>query len=169
MKPILLSLFVGLLMVGCGEESQSVGSEGEVEGKPFLPSLPSFNSNESEFERTERLAKRGDAKAQCNLGIIYYNGKGVPQDYKEAIKWFTKSAEKGDADAQAMVGLCYADGFGVAKNLIEGYAWYNIAIANGNEFAKAAASEIELSSEQLVEAQSLSTEIQKRIEANRED
>ena len=57
----------------------------------------------------------------------------------------------------------------MAKNLIEGYAWYNIAIASGNEYAKTVASEIELSSEQLVEAQSLSTEIQKRIEANRED
>ena len=124
---------------------------------------------ETHIEKQTKLAKGGDADAQFNLGLIYYNGKGVPQDYKEAIKWFTKSAEQGDADAQAIVGVCHADGLGVAKNLIEGYAWYNIAIANGNEFAKALASAIELSSEQLVEAQSLSIEIQKRIEANRED
>ena len=156
-------------MVGCGEQNQSVGSNGEVGDKPFLPSLSSFNPNESEFERTKRLAEGGDKIDQFNLGIMYENGEGVPQDYKEAVKWYTKSAEQGDADAQSMVGVCYADGLGVAKNPIEGYAWYNIAIANGDEDAKEWIKEIELSPEQLIEAQSLSTEIYKRIEANKED
>ena len=56
--------------------------------------------------------------------------------------------------------------WGVAKNPIEGYAWCNIAIANGNEDAKENIKEIELSPEQLIEAQiSTSTEIYKRIEA----
>ena len=82
---------------------------------------------------------------------------------------YTKAAEEGNADAQGMVGVCYADGFGVVKNSIEGYAWYNIAIANGDEEAKEWIKEIELSPEQLIEAQSLSTEIHKRIEANRKD
>ena len=68
-----------------------------------------------------------------------------------------------------MVGVCYANGLGVAKNPIEGYAWYNIAIANGNKDAKEWIKEIELSPEQLIEAQSLSTEIFKRIEANKKD
>ena len=100
---------------------------------------------------------------------MYYNGEGVPKDYKLAVKCFTKAAEQGLADAQSMVGVCYADGLGVAKNPIEGYAWYNIAIANGDEDAKEWIKEIELSPEQLIEAQSLSTEIYKRIEANKED
>jgi PBP1b-binding outer membrane lipoprotein LpoB len=47
MKAILFALFIALLMVGCEQEGQSVGSDGEVEDKPFLPSLPSFNLNES--------------------------------------------------------------------------------------------------------------------------
>ena len=101
-----------------------------------------------------------------SLGIIYYNGEEVPRDLMEAVKWFTKSAEMGREEAQALVGNCYANGFGVAKNPIEGYAWLKIAIANGNEVAKEKIKEIELSPEQLIEAQSLSTEIQKRIEAN---
>ena len=29
---------------------------------------------------------------------MYYNGEGVPQDYKEAVKWYTKAAEQGLAD-----------------------------------------------------------------------
>ena len=114
-------------------------------------------------------AKLGDAIAQYNLGLMYEQGKGVPKDYKEAVKWFTKAAEQGLADAQSMVGVCHADGLGVAKNPIEGYAWYNIAIANGDEDAEEWIKEIELSPEQLIEVQSLSTEIYKRIEANKED
>jgi len=37
---------------------------------------------------------RGDALAQNNLGVMYENGQGVPQDYKEAVKWYTKAAEE---------------------------------------------------------------------------
>ena len=32
------------------------------------------------------LAEAGDTNAQYNLGIMYDNGYGVPQDYKEALK-----------------------------------------------------------------------------------
>ena len=40
-------------------------------------------------------AQAGDAMGQYNLGWCYYYGKGVNQDYKEAVKWYTKSAEQG--------------------------------------------------------------------------
>ena len=33
-------------------------------------------------------AEQGNADAQDNLGVMYANGKGVPQDYKIAVKWF---------------------------------------------------------------------------------
>ena len=32
------------------------------------------------------LAKQGDAVAQFNLGLMYRNGNGVPQDYKTTAK-----------------------------------------------------------------------------------
>ena len=44
-------------------------------------------------------AKAGDAAAQYNLGVCYYNGDGVPKDLTQAAYWFRKSAEQGDADA----------------------------------------------------------------------
>ena len=47
-----------------------------------------------------KKAEAGDAEAQCNLGSCYYEGKGVNQDYKEAVKWYRKSAEHGYADAK---------------------------------------------------------------------
>ena len=35
-----------------------------------------------------KAAEQGYAKAQFNLGIMYGNGRGVPQDYVEAHMWF---------------------------------------------------------------------------------
>jgi TPR repeat protein len=40
------------------------------------------------------LAAQGDADAQFNLGIMYDNGKGVPEDYKTAMKWYKKLQTK---------------------------------------------------------------------------
>ena len=37
-------------------------------------------------------AAQGDAKAQAILGSRYYDGKGVPQDYVQAHKWFNLAA-----------------------------------------------------------------------------
>ena len=47
-----------------------------------------------ELKGTIRLANAGDALAQFNLGVMYANGYGVPQDYKEALKWYKLSAGK---------------------------------------------------------------------------
>ena len=41
------------------------------------------------------LAEQGEADAQHNLGIMYHQGKGVPQDYAEAAKWYRLAADQG--------------------------------------------------------------------------
>jgi TPR repeat protein len=51
------------------------------------------------------LPDNGDAFAQSALGFFYAEGRGVPQDYVEAVKWFRKAAVQGDATAQYNVGL----------------------------------------------------------------
>ena len=40
------------------------------------------------------LAEQGVAEAQYNLGVMYRNGLGVLQDYKEALRLFRLSAEQ---------------------------------------------------------------------------
>jgi TPR repeat protein len=40
-------------------------------------------------------AEQGDADAQTWVAMMYYEGKGVPQDDNRAFKWFTKAAEQG--------------------------------------------------------------------------
>tara|TARA_Y100000588_G_C14178902_1_gene892682 strand:+ start:113 stop:343 length:231 start_codon:yes stop_codon:yes gene_type:complete len=59
--------------------------------------------------------------------LAYYLGQGVPQDHKEAVKWYRKAAEQGDADAHYHLGNPYKIGAGVPEDYIHAYAWFNIA------------------------------------------
>ena len=45
------------------------------------------------FEGFMKLAEQGNAGAQYNLGVMYGQGRGVTQDYKEAFKWFRMAAD----------------------------------------------------------------------------
>ena len=76
---------------------------------------------------THLLAEEGDPMAQYELGIMYQNGEGVPQNYSKAVKWFRKSAEKGDAAAQLSLARIYDKGHGVQQNDILAFMWSNLA------------------------------------------
>ncbi len=47
-----------------------------------------------------RVAQAGDTTAMCRLAVCYYEGKGVPVDVKEAIKWFGIAADKQNRPAR---------------------------------------------------------------------
>jgi TPR repeat protein len=64
---------------------------------------------------------------------MYEKGQGVPQDYKEAVKWYRKAAEQGDASGQFMLGDMYWEGTGVPKDAPTAYMWTNIAAATGDK------------------------------------
>ncbi len=40
------------------------------------------------------LAEQGDAAAQYNLGLMYDEGQGVPQDFVQAYMWFSLAASR---------------------------------------------------------------------------
>ena len=48
-------------------------------------------------EELHSRAEQGNAAAQYNLGVMYDNGEGVPQDYAEAAKSYRLAAEQGEA------------------------------------------------------------------------
>lgn len=59
------------------------------------------------------LADMGNDEAQFGLGVMYENGDGVPQDYRQAAVWYRKSAEQG-------LPLCaplFSPGLTLQKNL----------------------------------------------------
>jgi hypothetical protein len=66
------------------------------------------------------------------VGIMYFNGQGVPQDYAEAVKWYRKAADQGYAEAQTNLGFMYANGHGVPQDYAEAAKWYCKAADQGN-------------------------------------
>ncbi len=44
------------------------------------------------LEKWLPLAEAGNEKAQGRLGLLYFMGQGVPQDFGEALRWFRLAA-----------------------------------------------------------------------------
>ncbi len=72
-------------------------------------------------------AEFGRAKAQYRLGVIYYYGQVVPQDYAEALQWYRKAAEQGYATAQYYLGVTYHTGLDVPQDYVQAHMRYNLA------------------------------------------
>ena len=74
-------------------------SVGNSESADFQKGFAAYNSGDyaTALREWEPLAQQGDANAQSNLGQMYRQGKGVPQDDKTAVKWYTLAAKQGIA------------------------------------------------------------------------
>jgi len=120
---------------------------------PSLEEMAEMGKNPSRLPTLEEMRAQGDAgyrwfaeaanqgyaSAQFRLGLMYAEGQGVQQDYKQAVKWFTKAAEQGQALAQLILGRMYWLGTGVAKDFVEAYKWFLLAGMNGEDVSEAKA------------------------------
>lgn len=82
------------------------------------------------------LAEKGDFNAQFYVGQLYREGNGVPQDFREAARWYQKAADQGHASAQNNLAYLYASGSGVPKSDEIAYRWLVLAAAGGHTDAK---------------------------------
>jgi TPR repeat protein len=112
---------IGLLLAGCGDrqtpasaQSTPVQQRGSriaeyraaldayVAGRQ-LEALPHFRA----------AAEQGHVNAQYYTGLMYANGEGTKQDYREAAKWYQMAAEHNQPDALVQLARLYATGTGV--------------------------------------------------------
>ena len=112
-----------------------LGSAGTSWGADYNKGVAAAESGDfaTALREFRPLAEQGSVGAQFNLGVMYYNGKGVPQDYKTAVKWYTLAAEQGDADAQYNLGWMYYKGQGVPQDYVYAHMWQNVVAFNGYE------------------------------------
>jgi TPR repeat protein len=82
------------------------------------------------------LAEEGSELAQAELGNMYAAGRGVPQDYKEAMKWWLLAAKQGYAVAQSNLGIMYDKGNGVPQDYKEAMKWWLLAAKQGRAIAQ---------------------------------
>ena len=110
--------------------------------------------------------EQGDVDAQYNLGDMYGKGEGVPQDIRRQSSGTPRRPSR--EMSTRVQPWAY-----VLQRRRSAQVWSSIRMvrccANGQEKAKEWRDKIELTPLQLAEAQSLYTEIYKRIEANRQD
>ena len=109
-------------------------------------------------------AAQGVSEAQYNLGLIYDYGHGVPQDYKEAVKWYRKSAEQGNPSAQSNLGFMYLTGTAVAQDNVYAHMWWSIAASSGETTAATNRDKVveEMTKDQIAKAQRLARECVKK-------
>ncbi|MFZ5810480.1 MAG: tetratricopeptide repeat protein [Thermodesulfobacteriota bacterium] len=75
----------------------------------------------------------GNLEAQCNVGVRYVNGQGVPRDYGAGIAWLYVSANGGFSYAQYVLGLLYGQGFGnTPADPFRSWFWSALAVAKGD-------------------------------------
>jgi TPR repeat protein len=73
-------------------------------------------------------ADQGHEESQCNLGIIYCEGEGVPKDCVKALRLFHLAAKQGDSCAQHNLGNMYND----TGDKLEATKWYRKAASQGH-------------------------------------
>ena len=95
------------------------------------------------FLHYQRAAQQGDTTAMNNIGVMYANGRGVDQDYDEAIIWFTNAARQGNATARTNLcivynhlGWMYAKGVGVEQDYGLAFDWFTKAAEQGHAEAQ---------------------------------
>ena len=84
----------------------------------------------------EKAATLGNPDAQYKLGVCYDKGKGVKQDYAEAVRLYRLSADQGNAKAQNNLGLCYDKGKGVKQDYAEAVRLYRLSADQGDAYAQ---------------------------------
>ena len=95
----------------------------------IVPAL--FGGVGCSFGTAER-AEQGSATAQFNLGAMYHDGRGVPQDYQTAVKWYRLAAAQINASAQSNLGVIYHDGRGVPQDYQAAVKWFKLAAEQGD-------------------------------------
>jgi localization factor PodJL len=115
-----------------GHASGAVAESARPSGSPSMPaeSMPAAVSHApasalasdplpAAFGSVLRTAAaKGDANAQYEVALRYFEGRGVAQDPAAAADWFERAARQGMAPAQFRLGGLYENGLGVKKNLV---------------------------------------------------
>lgn len=118
--------FAGFMRLAQGDDDETVAPEAEV----------SRDEQQQRIAKYRKAAEQGDPAAQFIMGLVYFDGRGVAQDDRQAEAWYRKAAEQGYASAQVNLGLMYFFGRGVSKDDQQAVAWLRKAADKGNAYGQ---------------------------------
>lgn len=149
---ISMAVFMSLSFIPCSmaEEAPKATPKVVSETKATPVSSPSGSSSglyeqavifqkqgniRSAYDTYIKAIAEGDARAMLALGKLYDKGRGLLQNYEEAMKYYILASEKGSAEAEFNIGSMYFTGDGVEKDLKQAFSWFeksaNHGYANG--------------------------------------
>lgn len=89
-----------------------------------------YQTAETDLDRLYNNDYISDAELH-NIGLMYYSGDSVVQNYANAFKWQKKAQERGHALACRNIGMYYENGYVVPKNLITAAEYFLASIVKG--------------------------------------
>ena len=131
-KYLLWSLPIVFILVGIIYWQNSSSSEEDRIALDHAKECFENGDYNTAFEIWGKYAKLDSVRGMNGLGVCYAEGKGVKQDFKEAMKWYRKAAEQGLAKAQVNLGFMYEKGMGVSIDYMEALKWYSNAAEQGD-------------------------------------
>lgn len=101
-------------------------------GNRYLDGLGVKKNIDKGIQLLLRVAEQGTDSnaalyAQWTLAKLYREGKKVPQNGIEAVKWLRKAVESGEFSAQYDLGLMYFEGKEVEQDFAEAAKWFRKA------------------------------------------
>lgn len=115
---------------------------GTANAAPLDDALRQYDSGqyESAAKQLTPLAEAGYAVAQEKLAVMYFYGRGVPEDEARALQWSRRSADQGNLDAMYFIGNMYVFGDQLPKSVPdpdqEAARWYFEAARRGHAEAE---------------------------------
>lgn len=120
---------------------ESLAASGDDEALRRLCDYYFYETNkqkltDKQFERLRngylKLVGTGDAHAMMVIGLMYYEGVNMPQDYTKARAWFTRAADAGDIWALNYLGYCHYYGREIPKDDAKAWYYFSKAASLGN-------------------------------------
>lgn len=105
---------------------------------PFDDAVVAFQSGDypTAFVLFTPLAEAGNSLAQHNLGVLYEEGLGVPQNDATAIAWYKRAAEQGNPQSTYNIGMMILEGRGAGPDPVIAAQWVRISADLGFPLAQ---------------------------------
>ncbi len=98
----------------------------------FLCLASLATAQELSLEQLRLRADKGDVKAQVELGLRYFIGRGARQDDDQAERWLQRAAAQDDLKAYVALGWFYINASRPKTDRERGVALYRVAAERGD-------------------------------------
>ncbi len=104
-------------------------------GKPYRLLYPNAGDLCRQYTYSADLGFDG-IQPELKVAYNYALGEGVPKNYVEAVRWYTKASQQGHPKAQMLLGLSYKYGLAVEEDDTKATSLFNKAIKQWEQKAE---------------------------------